>query len=112
MLSVCFQFTIPSGYPPPDKGIRDWLLFHKYHDQKETAEWLRGFLHALLYVMLENLMLLEGGVILYDHSDSLEVNSCANPQGCWTPLMCQNLTSLRLKFENAIVNWRFIFAAT
>jgi hypothetical protein len=51
-LSVHIQFTyaMPSGYLPPDKRIRDWMLSHKYHDKEETTEWLRGFLHALLCV--------------------------------------------------------------
>jgi len=60
---------MPSGYPPPDKGLRKWLLTLNYHDQKEAAEWLRGFLYSLLRVTLEKLKLIEGSVVVYNHSD-------------------------------------------
>jgi len=100
-----FQFTIPSGYPPADVRIRNWLLSRRHYNQEETAEWLRGFLYALLRVTLGRLKL-EGRVIFYKHLDQ---NLTVRIPQSQTNLVCQNLTSL--KFKNAIVHWRFIFAA-
>src|SRR6266852_536900 len=63
-------FTMPSGYPPPDKGLRDWFetLSHS-SDQTEAAEWFRGFLYSLLRVTLEKLKLLDGSVLVHNHPD-------------------------------------------
>src|SRR6267142_6474664 len=61
-----FQFTIPSGYPPADVRIRNWLLSRRHYNQEETAEWLRGFLYALLRVTLFLFKLY--GNLLYLHS--------------------------------------------
>ena len=94
-----------SGYPPPDVQIRDWLLRLKHDDQRETAEWLRGFLHALLRVTLWQLRSPEGRVIFHKHLDQ---NLTVRFPQCRTNRLYQNL--MHLKFKNAIINWRFIFA--
>ena len=99
---------MPSGYPPPDAGLWDWLLdFNR--DQKVAAEWLRGFLHSLLCVTLEKLKLFEGSLIACNHSDqNLTAVRTPRTQGQRTSLVGQNSTSL--KFKSDSVNWRFVFA--
>jgi len=98
---------MPSGYPPPDKGLRRWLLLLDLGDQKETAERLRGFLHSLLRVTLEKLKLIERSVIVYDHSDQ-NLTAVQIPQGRRTFLVDRNST--HPKFKSDSVNWRFAFA--
>src|SRR6266850_1083664 len=102
------QFTIPSGYPPPDKGLRNWFTTLNHHgNQKETSEWLRGLLYSLLCVTLEKLKFFEGSVV-YNQSDQ-NLIAVRIPQGRRTSLVGQNSTSL--KFKSDSVNWRFVFAA-
>jgi hypothetical protein len=61
---------MPSGYPPPDKGLWVWFeTLRHISDQTVTAKWLRGFLYSLLHVTLEKLKLLDGSVLVYYHSD-------------------------------------------
>ena len=97
---------MPSGYPPPDKVLRDWLLSL---DIMIKTKPRRGSAASPTHFFVSGkLKLFEGSVIAYNYSDQ-NLIVARIPQGPGTSLVGHHSTSL--KFKSDSVNWRFVSAA-
>ena len=67
-LGCTCTFNVPTGYPPSDEVLREWLLELNSKGQKDVAKLLHGFLFSLLRVTLQHLKEIENGDTLFNYS--------------------------------------------
>jgi len=58
------MFKVPTGYPPANEQLREWLLTlnsdNKMREEPEVTKLLQGFIHSLLCMTLKRLEEIEG----------------------------------------------------